>query len=334
MTGLEIRRYRETDHAEVARVWHESALSSWSGEVPPNLRRELFERIPRELANGNWSLFVATTEDERIVGMLALQPMDRHLRQLFIDPEFQNQGIGKALLDFAKEQMPSGFWLTTSAENQGAKRFYAREGLFHRYQRPHPDHPQALHSTFDWSPNASREELMAGYKSRLRSVEADITTLAVDAIVNAANEPLIMGGGVDGAIRRKAGPGIEVELREIGRCAEGTAIITNAFRLPSKFVIHTVAPMWSGGTDREKELLAGCYRTSLALARDRGLSSIAFPCIGTGIFGWPADIAAEIAFAVVMSHLGASDAPNLVTFCCFSAADCERYQSFIESLSS
>ena len=329
-----IRQYRGADQADVARVWYESALSSWSGEVPPNLRRELLERIPRELASGGWALFVATTDDERIVGMLAIQPMERQVRQLFVDPEFQNQRVGKALLDFAKAQMPSGFWLTTSADNQGAKRFYAREGLFHRYERPHPDHPQTLHATFDWSPNASRAELMVGYKSRLQSIEADITTLAVDAIVNAANEPLIMGGGVDGAVRRKAGPEMEADLRRIGRCPEGTALVTKGYRLPSKFVIHTVAPIWGGGTAREKELLAGCYRTSLALARDRRLSSIAFPCIGTGIFGWPGDVAAEIAFAAVVRHLGASDTPSLATFCCFSTADRERYQSLIETLSS
>jgi O-acetyl-ADP-ribose deacetylase (regulator of RNase III)/GNAT superfamily N-acetyltransferase len=334
MTGLEIRRYREADHPEVARVWYESALSSWSGEVPPNLRRELFERIPRELASGGWSLYVATTEHERIVAMLVLEPMERCLRQLFVDPEFQNRGIGKALLDFARAQMPSGFWLTTSAENQGGKRFYAREGLFHRYERPHPDHPQSIHATFDWSPNASREELMAKYKSRLRSIEADITTLSLDAIVNAANEPLLMGGGVDGAIRRQAGPQMEADLRRIGRCPEGTAVITRAYRLPSQWTIHTVAPVWNGGDERSKETLASCYRSSLALARDRGLSSIAFPCIGTGIFGWPADIAAEIAFAAVMRHVGASDVPSLITFCCFSAADRERYQSLIETLSS
>lgn len=328
-----IRPYRDADHAEVARVWYESALSSWSGEVRPNLHEELFDRIPRELANGGWSLFVAT-ESESIVGMLALEPMERCLRQLFVDPKFQNRGIGKALLDFAKAEMPSGFWLTTSAENSGAKRFYSREGLFHRYDGPHPDHPASLHSTYDWSPNASRAELVARFQSRLRSIEADITTLSVDAIVNAANEPLIMGGGVDGAIRRKAGPEIEVELREIGRCPEGTAIITKAYRLPSKFVIHTVAPVWNGGTASDQEILAGCYRTSLALARHRGVSSIAFPCIGTGIFGWPADVAAGIAFAAVMRHLGASDTPSVVTFCCFNAADRERYQSLIETLSS
>lgn len=328
-----IRPYRDSDRADVARVWYESALSSWSGDVRPNLHEELFERIPRELASG-WSLYVASTDDERIVGMLALQPAERELRQLFVDPEFQNRGVGKALLNFAKAKMAQGFWLTTSADNRNARRFYAREGLLHRRDGPHPDHPQTLHSTYDWSPNTSRAELMAGYKSRLRSIEADITTLSVDAIVNAANEALIMGGGVDGAIRRKAGPEMEADLRRIGRCPEGTAVITKAYRLPSRWTVHTVAPVWNGGDERSKETLASCYRSSLALARDRGLSSIAFPCIGTGIFGWPADIAAEIAFAAVMRHLGASDTPSLVTFCCFSAADRERYQSLIETLSS
>ena len=330
MTEIAIRPYREADRAELARVWYQSALSSWSGEVPPNLRDELFERLPREL-EGGWSVYAAT-EGSRIVGMMALELGEKEIRQLFVDPPFQNRGIGKALVDFAKARMPDGFWLTTSAENRNARKFYEREGLLHRYDRPHADHPQMLHATYDWSPRFSRAELMAQFRSRLQSIEADIATLSIDAIVNAANEPLIMGGGVDGAIRRKAGPEIEKELRSIGRCPEGTAIVTRAHSLPSQWVIHTVAPVWSGDNARDKELLASCYRSALSLARSRGLLSIAFPCIGTGIFGWPADIAASIAFGAVMRHLAASDTPANVTFCCFSSADRERYAALIGSL--
>jgi O-acetyl-ADP-ribose deacetylase (regulator of RNase III) len=165
-------------------------------------------------------------------------------------------------------------------------------------------------------------------RARLESIEADITTLAVDAIVNAANEPLIMGGGVDGAIRRKAGPEMEADLRRIGRCATGTAIVTGAYRLPAKFVIHTVAPIWSGDAG-EKELLAACYRDALRLAADNRFATLAFPCIGTGIFGWPADRAAEIAFVSVVAHMRQNAWPDKVIFCCFSGADRERYQAMI-----
>jgi O-acetyl-ADP-ribose deacetylase (regulator of RNase III) len=179
---------------------------------------------------------------------------------------------------------------------------------------------------------SSRAAMTAGIKSRLESAEADITTLAIDAIVNAANEPLIMGGGVDGAIRRKAGPAMETDLRRIGHCPEGTAIITSGYRLPAKYVIHTVAPVWGSGGKRDEELLANCYRSSLELADEKGLSLIAFPCIGTGIYGWPADVAAAIAFDSVVCHLRANTTPDKVIFCCFSSADRQRYERMIASL--
>jgi O-acetyl-ADP-ribose deacetylase (regulator of RNase III) len=167
---------------------------------------------------------------------------------------------------------------------------------------------------------------------RFESIEADITTLALDAIVNAANEPLIMGGGVDSAIRRKAGPDIEVELRKYGRCPTGTAIITRGHRLPAKFVIHTVAPVFGDGSARAEEkerLLADCYRNTLKLADERDISSIAFPCIGTGIYGWPPDRAAEIAFGAVRTHLERGGRQTRVVFCCFSGADKARYDGLI-----
>jgi O-acetyl-ADP-ribose deacetylase (regulator of RNase III) len=167
---------------------------------------------------------------------------------------------------------------------------------------------------------------------RLKSITADITTLSCDAIVNAANEPLIMGGGVDGAIRRKAGPEMETDLRRIGRCPTGTAVVTKAYRLPSKFVIHTVAPVWSSGgaTNAQKETLLGaCYTSALELADANTISSIAFPCIGTGIYGWPPDRAAEIAFSTVIAHFNAGGAQSEVIFCCFSDADRARYAAMI-----
>lgn len=165
---------------------------------------------------------------------------------------------------------------------------------------------------------------------RLEAIEADITTLALDAIVNAANEPLIMGGGVDGAIRRKAGREIEDELRRIGRCPAGHAVITRGHLLPARFVIHTVAPVWVHGGGTEKQaLLAACYRNVLACAEENAIASIAFPCIGTGAYGWPSDLAADIAWQSVMQHLHAHAMPNYFVFCCFSRADCEVYSGRI-----
>lgn len=170
---------------------------------------------------------------------------------------------------------------------------------------------------------------------RLEAIEADITTLALNAIVNAANEPLIMGGGVDGAIRRKAGGEMEHELREIGRCPTGRAVITRGHRLSAKFVIHTVAPVWGDGdatAEQKKELLASCYRNALARADENAITSIAFPCIGTGIYGWPADLAARIALDAVVQHLRSCGVQKRVVFCCYSHGDHEIYESLLASL--
>ncbi|HLK50490.1 MAG TPA: macro domain-containing protein [Bryobacteraceae bacterium] len=159
-------------------------------------------------------------------------------------------------------------------------------------------------------------------------IQADISLLAAEAIVNAANEPLVMGGGVDGAIRRKAGPGMETEIRAIGRCPTGEATITRGHALAAKFVIHTVAPIWSGEqAQRESDirLLANCYGNSLALARANAIAEIAFPCLGTGIYGWPADLAAQTAFRAVCASVQKQDGIAHVIFCCFSPADLDRY---------
>jgi O-acetyl-ADP-ribose deacetylase (regulator of RNase III) len=166
---------------------------------------------------------------------------------------------------------------------------------------------------------------------RLESIEADISTLALDAIVNAANEPLIMGGGVDGAIRMKAGREMEDDLRRIGRCPTGTAIITGGYRLPAKYVIHTAAPVFGGvaRVEEKERQLADCYRNSLRLADEKDILSIAFPCIGTGIYAWPPDRAAQIAFGAVISHLEGGGKQSRITFCCFSSADKRRYDALI-----
>ena len=169
--------------------------------------------------------------------------------------------------------------------------------------------------------------------ARLSAVQADISGLAVEAIVNAANEPLIMGGGVDGAIRRKAGPEMETEIRRIGRCPTGEAVITRGYSLPAKFVIHTVAPIWTGDAvrrDIDNRLLANCYRNSLALARTNGIAEIAFPCLGTGIYDWPADLAAQTAFRAARDSVQEHGGISRVIFCCFSLTDLDRYNALIE----
>ena len=159
---------------------------------------------------------------------------------------------------------------------------------------------------------------------RLRAPAADITTLAVDAIVNAANSSLLGGGGVDGAIHRAAGPELVHECRLLGGCETGEAKITKGYRLPAKFVIHTVGPVWQGGKANEAALLAACYRNSLALAEKHGLASIAFPAISTGIYGYPKDAAARIAVDAVRAH--AATSVREVVFCCFSEDDRARYE--------
>src|ERR1700674_5882391 len=173
---------------------------------------------------------------------------------------------------------------------------------------------------------------MAPFRARLEAIEADSAGLEIVAIVNAANEPLIMGGGVDGAIRRRAGPEMETELRRIGRCATGDAVLTRGHRLPAKFVIHTVAPVWReevASREEKLRLLGDCYRNALALAHDHGISEIAFPCLGTGIYGWRRDLAARTGFDTVVAFLRDDEVLLRIVFCCFSAADKERYATLI-----
>jgi O-acetyl-ADP-ribose deacetylase (regulator of RNase III) len=155
--------------------------------------------------------------------------------------------------------------------------------------------------------------------ARLEICVADVTTLAVDAIVNAANRALLGGGGVDGAIHRAAGPGLLKECETLGGCETGGAKITRGYRLKASHVIHAVGPVWNGGGKGEDELLASCYRTALALAAEHRLASIAFPAISTGIYRFPADRAARIAVGTVAADLAAATRGiRRVVFCCFS----------------
>lgn len=162
---------------------------------------------------------------------------------------------------------------------------------------------------------------------RMQIIAADITSLAVDAIVNAANETLLGGGGVDGAIHRAAGPKLLEECRTLHGCRTGEAKITGGYRLPARHVIHTVGPVWHGGGSCEDMLLESCYRSSLEVAERNGLRTVAFPAISTGIFGFPADRAARIAVAAVRTFLEAHEVPQRVMFCCFGAESVAAHQA-------
>jgi O-acetyl-ADP-ribose deacetylase (regulator of RNase III) len=168
---------------------------------------------------------------------------------------------------------------------------------------------------------------------RLRVIEGDITRLDVDAIVNAANESLLGGGGVDGAIHRAAGPELLAECRSLGGCPTGAARITGGYRLPARHVIHTVGPIYGMGMEGEPELLRSCYEESLRLADLHHLGTIAFPCISTGIFGYPKAEACQVATEAVLHWLSANEYPQQVTFCCFDAEDTALYRQRLASLS-
>lgn len=165
----------------------------------------------------------------------------------------------------------------------------------------------------------------------VRAQQVDITTLSVDAIVNAANSSLLGGGGVDGAIHRAAGPELLHECRLLGGCKVGEAKLTKGYRLPAKFIVHTVGPVWRGGANGEPELLASCYRRSLSIADEQSVVSIAFPSISTGIYSYPIELATQIAVDTVASSIPQLANIQEVVFCCFSTTDLDVYQRLLQA---
>ena len=170
------------------------------------------------------------------------------------------------------------------------------------------------------------------HQDLIEIIQGDITSLHVDAIVNAANQSLLGGGGVDGAIHRAAGPELLEECKSLGGCATGEAKMTSGYKLPATYIIHTVGPVWNGGNNNEDNLLANCYRNSLQLAIDHSIHSVAFPSISTGVYRFPIERASRIALRVILDFLDSAELPPRVMMCCFSDDDLAVYRNSLLEL--
>lgn len=214
--------------------------------------------------------------------------------------------------------MATGLWKTRLPRNKLDERTISQS------------HPRsAKEASQEWG--TRRMSSMSSRETRVRAEIVDITELAVDAIVNAANPSLLGGGGVDGAIHRAAGPSLLEECRKLGGCAVGEAKITAGHRLQARYVIHTVGPVWRGGRAREEELLASCYRACYARAAELRVRSLAFPAISTGAYGFPARTAAEIWTAEARSHLNAGSTLEEIIFACFDRGTRQHYLELLQA---
>lgn len=282
-------------------------------------------------------LFVAEARD-RIAGFAFCAMADGrlHLTGLAVHPDFGRRGIGAALvrrvIDAARARGMAGVSLTTFSDLPWNAPFYARFGFLVVADRALPPFLSDTLANERASGMQQRVAMVLPLRheggARLRAIHGDITRLAVDAIVNAANSALSDGTGVNGAIQGAAGPELLAACKRIGGCPVGDVRLTPGFRLPAKYVIHAVGPVWQGGHRGEAELLAACYRRALAVAAEQGCRSIAFPAISTGVYGYPMAEAAAVALAAVRAALPAGDIGDVI-FCCFSAADLAVYEGLL-----